>query len=173
MVKDFQIRVFGPFEARDADGQAIEFSHRKVRALIPFLAVEHGRSQTSERLASLLWARTMAGAPNISVIPSGGLILLFDERIKDDRLREILSDVAREWPLWRKEVEQAFQRRPVSIHLAFLHDSFCAFSAYDVNNFDTQPFAECIFVNHLSYNIFSLRHGFSFALFYPGKLFYL
>lgn len=52
-------------------------------------------------------------------------------------LSSILSDVTREWPLWREEVEQAFKNDPISIHLAFYRSSFCAFSAYDVNNFNT------------------------------------
>lgn len=53
-----QINVMGPFEARNPDGESIEFSHRKVRALLAYLAVEHSRQLTRERLASLLWSRT-------------------------------------------------------------------------------------------------------------------
>jgi adenylate cyclase len=53
-----RFRVLGPFEARAADGGAIDFGHRKVRALIGYLAIERNRPQTREQLASLLWART-------------------------------------------------------------------------------------------------------------------
>jgi len=50
--------VLGPFQALDTDATPIDFSHRKVQALLAYLAVEHSRSQTREHLASLLWART-------------------------------------------------------------------------------------------------------------------
>ena len=53
-----QFRVLGPFEARSPDGAAIDFSHRKVRALLVYLTIEHGRPQSREHLATLLWART-------------------------------------------------------------------------------------------------------------------
>ena len=39
-----RFRVLGSFEALKPDGGAIEFSHRKVRALLVYLAVEHGPS---------------------------------------------------------------------------------------------------------------------------------
>ena len=52
-----EINLLGPFQAKDSDGGTVEFSHRKVRALIAYLAVEQ-RPQVRERLASLLWART-------------------------------------------------------------------------------------------------------------------
>ncbi|MCG6860991.1 MAG: hypothetical protein LJE70_06905 [Chromatiaceae bacterium] len=50
--------MLGPFEARSPDGAAIDFSHRKVRALLVYLTIEHGRPQSREHLATLLWART-------------------------------------------------------------------------------------------------------------------
>lgn len=58
MKKDVQIRLLGTFETRDTDGDAIEFSHRKGRALLAYLAVERARSRSREQLATLLWART-------------------------------------------------------------------------------------------------------------------
>jgi len=48
----------GPFEAKGSDGETVEFSHRKVRALIAYLAVERSRPLARERLATLLWSRT-------------------------------------------------------------------------------------------------------------------
>ncbi|MCG6863350.1 MAG: hypothetical protein LJE70_19105, partial [Chromatiaceae bacterium] len=53
-----RFRALGPFEARNSDGEAIDFGHRKVRALLVYLAVERGRPQSREHLATLLWART-------------------------------------------------------------------------------------------------------------------
>jgi adenylate cyclase len=57
-MKNLQFRVLGPFEAFAPGGEAINFSHRKGRALLAYLAVENPRSQTREHLATLLWART-------------------------------------------------------------------------------------------------------------------
>ena len=43
---------------RKPSGQLDDFSHRKVRALLAYLAVQYERPQTREHLASVLWART-------------------------------------------------------------------------------------------------------------------
>ncbi len=48
----------GPFEAKSADGKSVEFSHRKVQALLAYLALERSRPLARERLATLLWSRT-------------------------------------------------------------------------------------------------------------------
>lgn len=48
----------GPFEAKGADGKSIDFSHRKVQALLAYLALERSRPIARERLATLLWSRT-------------------------------------------------------------------------------------------------------------------
>jgi len=56
--KSVQFNILGPFEALGPDGEALDFSHRKVRALLAYLAVERVRPQAREHLASLLWART-------------------------------------------------------------------------------------------------------------------
>ena len=58
MEKIAQFNLLGPFEAKDADGESIEFGHRKLRALLAYLAVESSRPFTREHLASLLWSRT-------------------------------------------------------------------------------------------------------------------
>ncbi len=58
MNKTLQFQLLGQFEVRDADGRTIDFGHRKVQALFAYLAVERGRPQPREHLASLLWART-------------------------------------------------------------------------------------------------------------------
>ena len=58
MVNIAEFNLLGPFEAKDSDGGVVEFSHRKVRALLSYLAVERSRPHTRERLASLLWSRT-------------------------------------------------------------------------------------------------------------------
>ena len=48
----------GTFDARKPGGGEIEFSHRKGRALLAYLAVERSRPRSREQLATLLWART-------------------------------------------------------------------------------------------------------------------
>jgi DNA-binding SARP family transcriptional activator/TolB-like protein len=53
-----EINLLGPFEAKDSDGKTVDFSHRKVRALLAYLVVERSRPHARERLASLLWSRT-------------------------------------------------------------------------------------------------------------------
>ena len=58
MIENLQIHVLGPFETHASDGEAIDFSHRKGRALLAYLAVEGQRPQSREHLATLLWART-------------------------------------------------------------------------------------------------------------------
>jgi len=58
MNKILHIQLLGPFSVSDSKGRAIDFGHRKVQALFAYLAVERGRPQSREHLASLLWART-------------------------------------------------------------------------------------------------------------------
>jgi adenylate cyclase len=53
-----QIQLLGPFKINDSEGRSIDFGYRKVQALLAYLAVERGRAQPREHLASLLWART-------------------------------------------------------------------------------------------------------------------
>jgi DNA-binding SARP family transcriptional activator len=53
-----QINVMGPFETKGPDAEPVEFRHRKVRALLAYLAVERARPLARERLATLLWSRT-------------------------------------------------------------------------------------------------------------------
>ena len=48
----------GSFEARNSEGGMVDFSHRKVRALLVYLAVEGEHPQAREHLATLLWGRT-------------------------------------------------------------------------------------------------------------------
>jgi hypothetical protein len=38
-----QFNVMGPFEAKGADGKSVDFSHRKVQALLAYLALERSR----------------------------------------------------------------------------------------------------------------------------------
>ena len=56
--KIVQFNVMGPFVAKGSDNETIEFGHRKVRALLAYLAVERSRSLAREHLATLLWSRT-------------------------------------------------------------------------------------------------------------------
>ena len=58
MVEIVKFNVMGPFEAMGPDGETVAFSHRKVRALLAYLAVERSRPLARERLAALLWSRT-------------------------------------------------------------------------------------------------------------------
>ncbi len=58
MTKTHHIQVLGPFEVRKSRGELVDFGHRKVRALLVYLAVQYERPQTREHLASVLWART-------------------------------------------------------------------------------------------------------------------
>jgi adenylate cyclase len=58
VIKNPQFRVLGPFEALAPGGKAVAFSHRKGQSLLAYLAVENGRPQAREHLATLLWART-------------------------------------------------------------------------------------------------------------------
>jgi len=56
--KNVQFRVLGSFEARSSESGAVDFGHRKVRALLVYLAVEGKHPQSREHLATLLWGRT-------------------------------------------------------------------------------------------------------------------
>jgi TolB-like protein/predicted Zn-dependent protease len=53
-----RLNVLGPFEARWSDGDAVDLTSRKARALLAYLAVEGARSHTREALATLLWGDT-------------------------------------------------------------------------------------------------------------------
>jgi TolB-like protein/lipopolysaccharide biosynthesis regulator YciM len=50
------LTLFGGFEARQADGQAVDLSGQKDRALLAFLALPPGTSHSRDKLASLLWS---------------------------------------------------------------------------------------------------------------------
>ncbi|MCP4186467.1 MAG: hypothetical protein GY763_02575, partial [Gammaproteobacteria bacterium] len=58
MKKISQFNVMGSFEVKDENGETIEFSHRKVQALLAYLSLERSRPRSRERLATLLWSRT-------------------------------------------------------------------------------------------------------------------
>jgi TolB-like protein/Tfp pilus assembly protein PilF len=49
-----ELRLLGPFSARWSDGERVELTTRKARALLAFLAVER-EGAARERLAALLW----------------------------------------------------------------------------------------------------------------------
>lgn len=51
----FNISLFGRFVARDAAGEPVDLSSKKVQALIGYLALGEPRSQTREKLAGVLW----------------------------------------------------------------------------------------------------------------------
>jgi TolB-like protein/Tfp pilus assembly protein PilF len=58
MTRTLQLQVLGPFDARWSDGESAELRNKKARALLAYLAVEHGRSHARERLAGMLWGET-------------------------------------------------------------------------------------------------------------------
>src|SRR5580765_4500704 len=49
------LRLLGGFDARLASGAALSVTTRKGRALLAYLAMAPGSSQSREKLASLLW----------------------------------------------------------------------------------------------------------------------
>lgn len=49
------LKLLGGFELRRAEGGTLELSSRKSAALIAYLALQGGRPQSREKLASLLW----------------------------------------------------------------------------------------------------------------------
>jgi TolB-like protein/DNA-binding SARP family transcriptional activator len=51
-----ELRLFGGFELRCADGEVIDLPGQKDRALIAILALRSGASQSRDKLASLLWS---------------------------------------------------------------------------------------------------------------------
>jgi DNA-binding SARP family transcriptional activator/TolB-like protein len=53
-----RFNVLGTFETLDGDGERMDFAHRKAQALLAYLAIERGRPQSRDHLATLLWART-------------------------------------------------------------------------------------------------------------------
>ena len=54
---------------------------------------------------------------------------------KDESL--CIDFITQAFPPWAIEVAVAFKNNPISLHLAFLKKELKAFSAYDVNNFNT------------------------------------
>ena len=58
MKRTLRLQVLGPFDARWSDGESAELRNKKARALLAYLAVEHGRSHARERLAGMLWGET-------------------------------------------------------------------------------------------------------------------
>jgi adenylate cyclase len=50
--------VLGPFDASWSDGESAGLRNKKARALLAYLAVEHGRPHARERLAGMLWGET-------------------------------------------------------------------------------------------------------------------
>lgn len=58
MSTGLRLKILGPFEARDADGEAVAVVGKKLQALLAYLAVEGPGAVTRETLASLLWAET-------------------------------------------------------------------------------------------------------------------
>lgn len=51
---NLSLRILGPFEI-SADGVGIPISSRRGRALLAYLALQHARTESRERLATLLW----------------------------------------------------------------------------------------------------------------------
>ncbi|MDH5558373.1 MAG: winged helix-turn-helix domain-containing protein, partial [Alphaproteobacteria bacterium] len=49
------LRLFGGFEARTADGAALSFPTKKAKALLAYLAVHPGKGHSRSSLAGLLW----------------------------------------------------------------------------------------------------------------------
>lgn len=58
MSNQLRFNVLGAFEALDGEGTSIDFANRKAQALLAYLAIERGRPQSRDHLATLLWART-------------------------------------------------------------------------------------------------------------------
>jgi DNA-binding SARP family transcriptional activator len=50
-----QLRLFGAFELRRADGQHVQFATKKAKALLAYLAVQRGQPQQRAKLATLFW----------------------------------------------------------------------------------------------------------------------
>src|SRR5262245_27263057 len=63
MGKDIQLRLLGPFDARDRSGRPLAVTARKNRALIGLLALSPTARMSRGKLASLVWSeRTDAQA---------------------------------------------------------------------------------------------------------------
>lgn len=58
MEQPVRLHVLGPFRVVGPDGEPIELTSKKARALLAFLAVENERAHPRERLAGMLWSET-------------------------------------------------------------------------------------------------------------------
>ncbi|MEE9582613.1 MAG: BTAD domain-containing putative transcriptional regulator, partial [Acidimicrobiia bacterium] len=58
MKRTLRLQVLGPFDASWSDGESAGLRNKKARALLAYLAVEHGRPHARERLAGMLWGET-------------------------------------------------------------------------------------------------------------------
>jgi len=58
MERTLQLQVLGPFKALWSDGEPVELTNKKARALLAYLAVENERPHARERLAGMLWSET-------------------------------------------------------------------------------------------------------------------
>ncbi len=58
MKQTLRLQVLGPFDASWSDGESAGLRNKKARALLAYLAVEHGRPHARERLAGMLWGET-------------------------------------------------------------------------------------------------------------------
>lgn len=58
MERTLRLQVLGPLEMCWSDGEPLNLTNRKARALLAYLAVEHGRPHARGRLAGMLWGET-------------------------------------------------------------------------------------------------------------------
>ena len=58
MKQTLRLHFLGPFKALGSDGEPVELTSKKARALLAYLAVEHERAHARERLAGMLWSET-------------------------------------------------------------------------------------------------------------------
>ena len=53
---ELRLSVLGGFALQRANGEAVQISNRKARALIAYLALTPNNTESRERLAGLLWS---------------------------------------------------------------------------------------------------------------------